>query len=210
MRFGEVLALPRTSLQVAPSESVAIMGPSGSGKSTLLSCIQGLIPPTSGIVMVLGQDQALATKVQRSDLRRRRMGLIQQNPDLLPEFSTVENVAFPLLFDGMKRADAVKRAKESLARVDLAHRSNADVRTLSGGEAQRVAVARALIHPDVALLIADEPTAALDAENAYLVTSLLTSEATRHDAALILATHDRSVASLCSRTVRISREHETL
>lgn len=138
--FGEMLALPRTSLHAARGSSVAIMGPSGSGKSTLLACIQGLEKPTSGTVRVLGQDQRTSSARARSDLRRRRMGLIQQSPDLLEEFSTVENVAFPLLFDGMKRSSALALAVEALQGVGMAHCAEADVRTLSGGEAQRIAL----------------------------------------------------------------------
>lgn len=206
--FGEVLALPRTSLHVDRGSSMAIMGPSGSGKSTLLACIQGLEKPTSGTVQVLGQDQRSASARARSDLRRRRMGLIQQSPNLLEEFSTSENVAFPLLFDGMKRPQALKLAVEALRGVGMAHRTDADIRSLSGGEAQRVAVARALVRPDVSLIVADEPTASLDVENARKVTELLLSEADRHSATVLLATHDPAVAALCDRTYHLTREHD--
>lgn len=206
--FGDVLALPRTSLSVFAGSSLAIMGPSGSGKSTLLACIQGLERPTSGTVVVLGQDQGSASPRARSELRRRRMGLILQSPNLLEEFSAIENVAFPLLFDGTKRASALKCAHEALSGVGLEHRANADVRTLSGGEAQRIAVARALVRPGIALLIADEPTASLDADNARRVTELLLREAERCSAAVLLATHDPAVAALCARTHHLARERD--
>lgn len=208
--FGEVLALPRTSLEVARGSSLAIMGPSGSGKSTLLACIQGLETPTSGVVRVLGQDQGSASRRARSDLRRQHMGLIQQSPNLLEEFSAVENVAFPLLFDGMKRATALSLAGEALEGVGMTHRANADVRSLSGGEAQRIAVARALVRPDLRLIIADEPTAALDVENALSVSALLLGAAKEQAATVVLATHDPAVAALCDRTHRLVREHDAV
>lgn len=208
VRYGEVLALPPTSFALAPGESIAILGPSGSGKSTLLACLQGLATIGGGSLVVLGQDQARASRRARSDLRRRRMGLIQQSADLLPEFSTAENVAFPLLFDGMRREQALGIADEALSGVGLAHRRDADVGTLSGGEAQRVAVARALVGPDLALLVADEPTASLDVDNARTVSELLLAEAARRGATVVLATHDLAVAGLCDRTLHLRREHE--
>jgi putative ABC transport system ATP-binding protein len=206
--FGEVLALPRTSLHVEPGQSVAIMGPSGSGKSTLLACVQGLQRPSSGTMTVLGQDQTSASRRALSGLRRTRMGLIQQGADLLEEFSTVENVAFPLLFDGMKRPQALELADATLASVGMSHRRDADVRSLSGGEAQRVAVARALVQPDVSLVVADEPTASLDIDNAHTVTELLLAAATHRQAAVLLATHDPAVAKLCDRIHHLAREHD--
>lgn len=204
--FCEILALPPTTLHVEQGDSLAIMGPSGSGKSTLLACIQGLQKPTSGTVLVLGQDQASASARARSDLRRRRMGLILQSPHLLEEFSASENVAFPLLFDGMRRSAAMELAGDALEAVGLADHAHADIRSLSGGEAQRVAVARALVRPEISLLIADEPTSSLDAENARLVTELLLREAHRRRAAVLLATHDPAVAGHCSRTHHLTRE----
>lgn len=206
--FGRVVALSRTSLVVSRGEAVAIMGPSGSGKSTLLDCVQGLTRPTVGECVVLGQDQSDASEGLRSDLRRRRMGLIQQDSNLLPEFSTVENVAFPLLFDGSKRAEALGVAENALAEVGLSERADADVRTLSGGEAQRAAVARALTRSELSLIVADEPTASLDAENAVLITEVILATARRRKASVLLATHDLEVASRCDRIVRLTREHE--
>lgn len=208
MKFGEVLALPRTSLLVEHGSSVAIMGPSGSGKSTLLGCIQGLVVPTSGSVTVLGQDQRAASRRARSDLRRRRMGLVQQSSDLLEEFSAVENVAFPLLFEGTRRPAALARAAAAVELVGLAHRADADVRSLSGGEAQRIAIARALVHPDASLIIADEPTASLDVDSARTVTELLLYAAQDREATVVLATHDPSVAGMCDRVFRLVRDQD--
>lgn len=206
--FGEISALPPTTLSLSAGGSMAIMGPSGSGKSTLLRCVQGLERPTGGALTVLGQNQVAASRRDRSSLRRRRLGLIQQWPDLLEEFSTVENVAFPLLFDGVPRLTALTRGREALRAVGLEERAEADVRTLSGGEAQRVAVARALARPDLALIIADEPTASLDRDNATLITELLLSEARQRGAAVMLATHDPLVAQCCDETHQLVREHE--
>lgn len=199
---------PLLALPLDISEAVAIMGPSGSGKSTLLACVQGLARPTAGELAVLRQDQSTASERRRSDLRRLRMGLIQQESNLLPEFSTVENVAFPLLFDGVKRSKALSVAAEALEEVSLSERLDADVRTLSGGEAQRVAVARALTRSDLGLVVADEPTASLDAENAALITESILATARQRGASVLLATHDREVASHCDRIVRLTREHE--
>lgn len=136
------------------------------------------------------------------------MGLIFQNADLLPEFSAIENVAFTLLFDGVPRRDALRLASAALDAVGLAHRRDADPRTLSGGEAHRVAVARALVRPEIALVIADEPTAALDATNASEITELLLNIARDRGAAVILATHDLAVAQRCDRIVQLARSIE--
>lgn len=209
VRLGGVVALSRTTLHIAPGESVAVMGPSGSGKTTLLRVIQGLVRPSSGSARVLGQDQGSARPRDRAELRRRKMGLITQSPDLLPEFSAVENVALPLLFDGVRRADALTAGLRALRRLGLEERAGAHVRSLSGGEAQRVAVARALVREDVELVIADEPTASLDVENARVITGDLLRHAAERRAALVLATHDSQVAQRCDRIIRISRTAES-
>ncbi|WP_367619127.1 ABC transporter ATP-binding protein [Brachybacterium sp.] len=208
MSFGSVVALSRTTLHVAPGESIAIMGPSGSGKTTLLRVLQGLTPPSSGYAVVLGQNQGTARKRERAELRRRRMGLISQNADLLPEFSALENVALPLLLDGARRSEGLEAGRRALHRLGLGERCDAHVASLSGGEAQRVAVARAIVREDVELVIADEPTASLDVENAQAVTSDLLKHAADRRAALVLATHDPHVAKRCDRIVRISRGME--
>lgn len=206
MTYGETLALSPTSLAIGEGESVAVMGPSGSGKTTLLQCIEGLITPSGGQVDVLGQDQRVSSRAQRAALRRRSMGLVFQDPELLPEFSTVENVAFGLLFDGVPRAQALQRAREALTDVGLADRADAEVRTLSGGEAQRVALARALVRPELRLVIADEPTAALDVDTAQLITTILLEHARARGAAVLLATHDPAVAARCDRIHRVTRQ----
>lgn len=203
--FGSTPALSPTSLEIAEGESVAVMGPSGSGKTTLLQCIEGLITPTGGRITVIGQNQRTSSRVQRAALRRRTMGLVFQDPELLPEFSTVENVAFGLLFDGVPRERALARARTALEDVGLGDRIDAEVRTLSGGEAQRAAVARALVRPELRLVIADEPTAALDVDTAELITTTLLQHARSRGAAVLLATHDPAVARRCDRIHQLSR-----
>ncbi|GAA1737898.1 ABC transporter ATP-binding protein [Brachybacterium phenoliresistens] len=203
--FGEVEALAPTTLLCRAAESVAIMGPSGSGKTTLLRVIEGLEAPSRGSAVVLGQDQSTASRSRRADLRRRHMGLISQDADLLPEFTTAENVAFALLFDGVPRPRALAAATGMLERVGLADRARADVRTLSGGEAQRAAVARALVRPELRLIVADEPTASLDVDNAQAITELLLAAAQDLGASVLLATHDPSVAAHCDRVQRLAR-----
>lgn len=159
--------------------------------------------------MVLGQDQGAARKRERAELRRRKMGLISQNADLLPEFSAVENVALPLLLDGFRRADGLEAGRRALRHLGLGERLDAHIATLSGGEAQRVAVARAIVRDDVELIIADEPTASLDVLNAQAVTDDLLEHAAERRATLVLATHDPNVADRCDRIFHISRDSES-
>ena len=208
--FGATVALPRTTLHLRAGETLALMGPSGSGKTTLLKVIQGLVKPSSGSVIVLGQDQAVASRKARSTLRLRAMGLINQNPDLLPEFTTAENVALPLLLDGVNRTQALNDAARILESLGLGDRRNADVSTLSGGEAQRVAVARALVRESVKLAIADEPTASLDADNAQKIGRELVAHTRERGATLLLATHDTAVAEHCDRVLHIARDRLTV
>lgn len=207
--IDKITALHHTDVTVSPGESVAVMGPSGSGKSTLLHCLAGLTRPTTGTVKFLGKEVWSSSRAERATLRRTSMGLVFQDADLLPEFSTAENVAFTLLFDGKARSTALALAEEALGEVGLEGRGDTDPRVLSGGEAHRVSVARALVRPDVSLVLADEPTAALDAENAEVVTGVLLDVAARRDAAVLLATHDDAVAARCARLMRLSRPTES-
>ncbi|WP_454044660.1 ABC transporter ATP-binding protein [Cellulosimicrobium sp. Marseille-Q8652] len=203
VRYGAAVALPRTSLSVAPGEAVALMGPSGSGKTTLLDCITGLTTPTYGTVEVMGRPMAGMSAAQRATLRREHLGLIYQSPELLPELDVAENVALTLLFDRTRRSTALAAAQNALSAVGLSEVSKMRPEQLSGGEAQRVAVARALVRETVGLVIADEPTASLDAENARIVTDLLVAQAKDRDAGVLLATHDPAVADRCDRIVTL-------
>ncbi len=143
---------------------------------------------------------SLSTR-ERSKLRRQRIGLAFQSPELLPELSVADNVAITLLFDGWKREKALAVAQESLRRVGLTEHGDKAVDEISRGEAQRVAIARALVHPATQLLIADEPTANLDAQSARDITALLVSQVESRGHACLIATHDMSVAAACHRII---------
>lgn len=177
------------------------MGPSGSGKTTLLDCLSGLVRPTQGSVDVLGQDLGALKLKEVAKLRREKMGLIYQGPELLPELTTAENVALTLLFDKIGPDQARADAIAALDAVGLADRSESPPEQLSGGEAQRVAVARALVRDTAEVIIADEPTASLDATNARTITELLITKCKESERALLIATHDPAVAQACDRTV---------
>lgn len=197
--LGGVLALPAVDLRLDEGESLALTGPSGSGKTTLLDCVLGLRGPTAGRVTVLGHDVGRGRPRARAALRRQSIGIVSQNPELLPELDVEENVAISLLFDGVPRAKALAEARAALVEVGLDGSGRKRPEHLSGGEAQRAAVARALVRPEVRLLVADEPTAALDPDNVDLVTGLLVASARVRGIAVLIATHDQTVAHRCDR-----------
>jgi putative ABC transport system ATP-binding protein len=186
-------------LSVEAGESVAIIGPSGSGKSSILACITGMLEPTSGRVEIAGQFLGDLNSTGRARIRREHLGLMYQSPHLLPELTVIENVAVLMLLDGMDRADALAVARHWLKQVGLEDHEHKRVGEVSGGEGQRIAVARALARPKIQLLIADEPTASLDARNAALIADLILKCAEESNAGVVLATHDLSVAKKCSR-----------
>lgn len=196
---GRVVALPTTDLVLHQGEVLALMGPSGSGKTTLLDCVLGIRAPTSGTVTVLGQDLGGSCRSQISRLRRRSMGIVAQSPQLLPELSVVENVAVTLLFNGTPRRQALARGRALLDEVGLQGAEKKRPEHLSGGEAQRVALARALSQEDVGIIVADEPTAALDEANVVGMTELLVATARSRGLSVLVATHDRAVAVRCDR-----------
>lgn len=193
---GRVL-LDGVELSVSPGESVAVTGPSGSGKSTLLMCILGLIKPQAGSITAGGREITGLRSAQLAQVRRETMGMVFQFGELLPELSPVENVALPVLLDGGRHQDAYRRAEELLSELGVPVGST-PTGMLSGGERQRTAVARALItEPDV--LLADEPTGALDPEAKEDVSRLLFRAARDRGCALLLVTHDLSVAAQADR-----------
>jgi len=188
-----VEVLRGVDLTIETGEFVAVLGPSGSGKSTLLSIIGGIEPPTSGQVILDGVDIGNLSDDERTLLRRRKIGFVFQAFNLIPTLSAIENVALPLELDGIDRKIAKSRAAEALERVELLHRADHIPAKLSGGEQQRVAVARALaIKP--AILLADEPTGNLDSRQSGRVTQLLRNLASDSNQTIVMVTHDANVA----------------
>lgn len=200
--FGETVALDGVDIVVEAGESVAVMGPSGSGKSTLLHCLAGVIVPDGGVVALDGLRIDKMGERRRSALRRTRFGFVFQDGQLLPELPADENVALPLMLGGTGRRESVARAREWLDRLGLAGMESRRPGHLSGGQEQRVAVARALvIGPSV--VFADEPTGSLDQKTGHETMDLLVRSTTGQNAALIVVTHDPEVARHCHRTVEV-------
>lgn len=193
------------SLQLAPGEYVAVMGESGTGKSTLLNLIAGLDTPDAGRISLDGQDMGTLDDDARTRLRRARMGFVFQAFHLLPHLSVERNVALPLALNGQQGREADDRVRELLSAVGMLERANAAPSQLSGGEMQRVAVARALAHRP-ALVLADEPTGNLDSESAAEVLDLLAAQLKRDNAAGILVTHSELAAATTHRILQLSRQ----
>ncbi|MGH8981931.1 MAG: ABC transporter ATP-binding protein [Acidimicrobiales bacterium] len=200
LSFGETPALRGASVSVSRGEIVAVMGPSGSGKSTLLHCLAGILVPDSGEVSFEGRRIDALREGERSTLRRDHFGFVFQFGQLVPELSAEENVALPLLLAGVSRAEATREAGDWLERLGLAglghHRSG----EMSGGQAQRVALARGLVAKP-AVLFADEPTGSLDSLNGEMVMELLTRSARQQGTTVILVTHEPRVAAYADREV---------
>jgi len=200
LSFGSTPALRGASLGVAQGEIVAVMGPSGSGKSTLLHCLAGILTPDEGEVWFGGQRLDTMSDEQRSALRRDRFGFVFQSGQLVPELTAEENVALPLLLSGTRRGPAMTAARDWFAAVGLDGLQRRRSGELSGGQAQRVALARGMVaRPEV--LFADEPTGSLDSVSGELVMDLLTAAAREHGTTVILVTHDARVAAYADREV---------
>jgi putative ABC transport system ATP-binding protein len=198
--FGATPALSGAGLEVDAGEVVAVMGPSGSGKSTLLHCLAGIVRPDSGTVTFEGRELSAMAEAERSALRRSSFGFVFQFGQLVPELTCRENVALPLRLDGTPRRDAERRADELLELLEVAAVARQRPGRVSGGEGQRVAVARALV-TDPRLLFADEPTGALDSLNGERVMELLTGAARERGTAVVLVTHEARVAAYSDREV---------
>ena len=194
-----VEALSTVSLSLAPGSYTAIMGPSGSGKSTLLNLVGGLDTPTEGVVRIDGQDIAALSDAERARARGRTVGFVFQTFNLMPRLTAVENVALPLVFQGVDRGERRERAADLLSRVGLGDRLDHRPSELSGGQRQRVAIARALA-ADPALLLADEPTGNVDTETGAQIMDLF---AELHEAGntILLVTHERRIAEHAERIV---------
>ncbi|MGE0386524.1 MAG: ABC transporter ATP-binding protein [Gammaproteobacteria bacterium] len=187
-----VHALRGVDLDVRYGELTMLVGPSGCGKTTLLCVLAGLLDKTAGEVEILGTRVADLPERERVHFRRRNLGFVFQQFNLLPALTAAENVAVPLIASGIARARATERACELLERLGMADRSGALPRQLSGGQQQRVALARAVIHAP-RLIVCDEPTSALDANTGHRVMELLTEVSLRPDRAVIVVTHDSRI-----------------
>ncbi|MCX5011999.1 ABC transporter ATP-binding protein [Streptomyces sp. NBC_00555] len=198
--YGPTHALDGAEFSIHPGEVVAVMGPSGSGKSTLLHRLAGIVTPDSGSITYDGRELSAMNDAERSTLRRSEFGFVFQFGQLVPELTCVENVALPLRLTGVKRKEAERTAlgwMERLQVEDLARKRPGEI---SGGQGQRVAVARALVtQPRV--IFADEPTGALDSLNGELVMQLLTEAARSANAAVVLVTHETRVAAYSDREI---------
>jgi putative ABC transport system ATP-binding protein len=198
--YGPTPALDGAGFAIRAGEVVAVMGPSGSGKSTLLHCLAGIVRPDSGEVRFRGREMTAMSDAERSALRRGEFGFVFQFGQLVPELTCVENVALPLRLNGVKRKEAESRAVEWMSRLEVDDLGGKRPGECSGGQGQRVAVARALVTAP-SVIFADEPTGALDSLNGERVMQLLTAAARDTRAAVVLVTHEARVAAYSDREV---------
>ena len=197
--------LNNLSLDVKPAESIAILGPSGCGKSTLLNLLAGLDTPSSGDVLINNSNITKLSEQNRTELRAKTFGFIYQFHHLLNDFSSVFNVAMPLLIKGVNKESAIAQSEKILSRVGLENRLSYKPSELSGGERQRVAIARAMVvEPDC--LLADEPTGNLDAKNAKDILELILELNQNRTSSLVIVTHDQDIANKMNRTLTLTNQ----
>ncbi len=199
---GVINAVDEVSLQVKLGEFVALVGPSGSGKTTMLSILAALLKPTSGKVILDGQDLAAMNEVERVSMRRNKIGFTFQANNLVPYLSAVENVELMLRLNGRLDKTGKMRSRELLARLGLAERLHNLPGQMSGGQQQRVAIARAMIH-NPSLVLADEPTASLDTERAYQVVETFAGLIHEQNRAGIMVTHDLRMCEYVDRVLQM-------
>lgn len=198
--FGRTEAMRGIDLNVERGEILAIMGPSGSGKSTLLHALAAIERPDNGTVFFNGARIDSLSDAERTILRRTKFGFVFQFGQLVPELTALDNVMVPLMLGGVRKGEAVRRAKEWLARVGLADRAELLPGQLSGGEAQRVAIARSLIiRPEI--LFADEPTGALDSFNSEQVMEMIVQLARAEGLTVVMVTHEPMIAAFADREI---------
>ena len=202
---NKTTVLDNLNFEVKPGEKVAIIGQSGCGKSTLLNLIAGLDKSSTGDVLINNSDIAKLNEKDRTELRSKNLGFIYQFHHLLNDFSSLYNVSLPLLIKGIDKRKAVKLAEDILKKVGLEKRLKHKPSQLSGGERQRVAIARAMIS-EPACLLADEPTGNLDANNAKDVLDLIVELNDSKRTALLIVTHDLSIANMMDRKLELSNQ----
>ena len=202
---NQTSVLSNLRLDVKSGESIAILGPSGCGKSTLLNLIAGLDTPSSGDVLINNSNITKLNEKDRTELRANTFGFVYQFHHLLYDFSSVDNVAMPLLIKGVDKESAIAQSEKLLTRVGLENRLNHKPSELSGGERQRVAIARAMVvEPDC--LLADEPTGNLDAKNAKDVLELILELDENNTSSLVIVTHDQDIAKKMNRKLTLSNQ----
>jgi putative ABC transport system ATP-binding protein len=203
---GVVNAVDEVSLELQRGEFVALVGPSGSGKTTMLAILAGLLEPTSGSIMIDGQELSTMKETERARFRRRRIGFTFQANNLVPYLTVLENVELMLRLNNELKAAGKQRAKELLALLGLEERMHVLPRQLSGGQRQRVAIARSLINQP-ALVLADEPTASLDTERAFQVVETLANLVHEQGNAGIMVTHDLRMVEFADRVIQMLDGH---
>lgn len=201
-RYGTRLVLDDVSFEVSPGERVALTGPSGSGKTTLLNCLGGVDRPDAGTIHLGARAIHQLDSEALADLRRRSIGTVFQFFHLLPTLTAAENIELPLQLLGLPVRERATRVETLLEQVGLTGRADAFPAQLSGGEQQRIAVARALVHAP-SLLLADEPTGNLDSANGANILDLLRTLTDRTQTALVLVTHSEEAAAICHRTLHL-------
>jgi len=202
-RYGERTILDGLSLRVEPGATIAIVGESGAGKSTLLNLIAGLETPDAGQIELAGTELTTLDDDARTRVRRQAIGFVFQAFHIIPHLTALENTVLPLVLQGVALVERDARARQMLEAVGLGERAQAMPRELSGGELQRIAIARALVHRP-SLVLADEPTGNLDPDTAQSVLALLAASARAGNAATIVVTHSQAAAQTADRVLRLA------
>ena len=195
-------ALQQVDLKLTEGEFTGLVGPSGSGKTTLLNIIGGLDSATKGNVSVLGHSMDNTSHNERAEIRRKHMGVIFQSYNLLPVYSVYENVELPLILNNIEKTEREKKVSRAIEWVGLSDKKNSRPADMSGGECQRTAIARAIVH-EPALLLADEPTANLDAENSHNIMKILSKLNSEISTSFVFATHDEKIMDYLRRIIHL-------